>query len=137
MARISIRPVGASLDQTVTIEVSDVSPGSRVRVRLRNDSLKAEANAEFVANDRGVVNVDEHPAIAGDCTATMSVDGGEDVSTTFHRRLIAANVVQTPVHEGRIRGTLFAQNGGAVGGIPGRERGQASARISVVDIILV
>ena len=36
-------------------------------------------------------------------TATVSVDGGEDVRTTFFRRLLAANVVQTAVHEGRIR----------------------------------
>jgi len=66
MARLSIRPVDASLDQPVTIEVSDVSPGSRVRVRLRSDSLNAESSAEFVANDQGVVDVAEHPAIAGD-----------------------------------------------------------------------
>jgi len=51
MARLSIRPVDASLDQPVAIEVSDVNPGSRVRVRLRNDSLNAESSAEFVAND--------------------------------------------------------------------------------------
>jgi len=43
--------VDASLDQPVAIEVSDVNPGSRVRVRLRNDSLNAESSAEFVAND--------------------------------------------------------------------------------------
>jgi dienelactone hydrolase len=146
MARISVTPDGASLDQPVTIEVSDVRPGSGVRIRLRSESLKAEASAEFAANDRGVVNVAEHPAIAGDYegiepaglfwsarfdagsdvlsmvdtlsrlepiayTATVSVDGGEDVRTTFHRRLLAANVVQTTVHEGRIRGKLFAPTG--------------------------
>ena len=143
MARLSIRPVDATLDQPITIEVSDVNPGSRVRVRLRNDSLNAEASAEFVANGQGAVNVGEHPAIAGDYegiqpgglfwsarfdagsdvvsmietlsrlkplaySVTVSVDGHEVASTTFERRLLAANVVRTTVHEGRIRGTLFA-----------------------------
>ncbi|HET9386585.1 MAG TPA: acyl-CoA thioester hydrolase/BAAT C-terminal domain-containing protein [Gemmatimonadales bacterium] len=146
MPRLAIRPQDASLDQPVAIEVSDVNPGSRVRVRLRNDSLNAESSAEFVANDRGVVDVAEHPAIAGDYegiepaglfwsarfdagsdivtmidtlsrlqplayTATVNVDGREAVSTTFHRRLLAANVVRTAVHEGRIRGALFAVKG--------------------------
>ena len=146
MARISIRPVDALLDQPVAIEVSDLDPGSRVRVRLRNDSLNAESNAEFVANDRGVVDVAEQASIAGDYegveptglfwsarfdagsdvvsmvdtlsrleplayTATVSVEGRDDVSTNFVRRLLAANVVRTAVHEGRIRGTLFALKG--------------------------
>jgi dienelactone hydrolase len=134
------------LDQPVAIEVSEVNPGSRIRVRLRNDSLNAEASAEFVANDRGVVDVAGQPAIAGDYsgiepaglfwsarfdagsdivsmidtlsrveplayTATVSVDGRDDVSMNFARRLLAANVVRTAVHEGRIRGTLFALKG--------------------------
>src|SRR5687768_17031706 len=136
----------ALLDQPVAIEVSDVNPGSRVRVRLRNESLKAESNAEFVANDRGVVDVTEHAAIAGDYqgiepaglfwsarfdagsdvvsmidtlsrleplayTATVSVDGRDDVSTNFIRRLLGANIVRIAVHDGRIRGTLFAPKG--------------------------
>ena len=146
MARISIRPLDALLDQPVAIAVTDVNPGSRVRVRLRAHSLNAESSAEFVANDRGVVDVAEHPAIAGDYegiepaglfwsarfdagsdvasmiatlsrlvplayTATVSVDGRDDVSTHFTRQLLAANVVRTAVHDGRIRGTLFAVKG--------------------------
>jgi dienelactone hydrolase len=138
--------VDALLDETVAIEVSDVNPGSRVHVRLRNDSLNAESSADFIANDRGVVDVAAQPAIAGDYegiepaglfwsarfdagsdvvsmidtlsmlqplayTATVSVDGQETTSTTFHRRLLAANVVRTAVHDGRIRGALFAVKG--------------------------
>ena len=41
----------------------------------------------------------------------MSVDGHDAGSTTFERRLLAANVVRTAVREGRIRGTLFASTG--------------------------
>jgi dienelactone hydrolase len=58
--------VDALLDSPIGIEISEVPPGARVRVRLRHDSLKAEASAEFVANDRGVVDVAAQPAIAGD-----------------------------------------------------------------------
>ena len=146
MARISITPTDALLDQPVAIEVSGVKPGARVRVRLRNESLKAESTAELVANDRGVVNVATDPAIGGDYqgiapaglfwsarfdagsdvvsmiealsrleplayTATVSVDGGADVTASFTRRLLGANVVRTPVRAGRIRGTLFAPHG--------------------------
>jgi dienelactone hydrolase len=140
------------LDSPVTIEVSDVGPGARVRIRLRNDSLKAESSAEFIASDRGLVDVTARPAIAGDYegvepaglfwsarfdagsdvasmidvlstlqplayTATVSVDGQEATSATFHRQLLAANVVRTAVHEGRIRGALFAVKGAT--GSPG------------------
>jgi dienelactone hydrolase len=66
MARLSIGPVDALLDSPISIEVSEVRPGSRVRVRLRNESLKAESSAEFVASDRGLVDVATQPAIAGD-----------------------------------------------------------------------
>jgi dienelactone hydrolase len=41
----------------------------------------------------------------------VSVDSRDDVSTTFVRRLLGANVVRTAVHEDRIRGTLFALKG--------------------------
>jgi dienelactone hydrolase len=148
MARLSISPIDAMLDSPVAIEVSDVPPGSRVRLRLRNHSLKAESSAEFIADDRGVVDVAARPVIAGDYegiepaglfwsarfdagsdvasmvdalstlqplayTATVSVDGQEATSTTFRRRLLAANVVKTAVHEGRLRGALFAVTGAA------------------------
>ena len=146
MARISIRPLDALLDQPVAIAVSDLTPGSRVRVRLRNESLKAESTAEFVVNDRGVVDVAGQPAMAGDYegiepaglfwsarfdagsdvlsmiaalsrleplayTATVSIDGRDEVSANFTRRLIGANVIRTPVREGRIRGALFSMKG--------------------------
>jgi dienelactone hydrolase len=136
----------ALLDQPVAIEVSEVEPGASVRVRLRNESLKAESTAKLIANNRGVVNVATDPAIGGDYqgiepsglfwsarfdagsdvasmidtlsrleplayTATVSVDGGDDVTASFTRRLLGANVVRTPVGEGRIRGTLFALQG--------------------------
>jgi len=53
MPRLSIGPANATLDHPMTIEVSDVMPGARVRIRLRNESLKAEATADFLANGRG------------------------------------------------------------------------------------
>jgi dienelactone hydrolase len=146
VARISIRPTDALLDQPVAIEISDLRPGLRVRVRLRNHTLKAESSADFVANDAGLVDPAAQAPIAGDYegvepaglfwsarfdagsdvvsmvsalstletmayTATVNLDDGQDVSTNFTRRLLAANVVQTPVRDGRIRGTLFALKG--------------------------
>lgn len=66
MARISIRPTDALLDQHVAIEVSEVTPGGRIRIRLRNHSLKAESSAEFLADQRGVVDVARHAPVAGD-----------------------------------------------------------------------
>ena len=146
MTTLSIRPADARLGEAVAIEVSEVNPGSRVRIRLRNESLKAEASAEFIANDRGVVDVGAQPAVAGDYegteaaglfwsarfdagsdvvsmvdrlstlqplayTATVSVDGRQIASTTFHRRLLDADVIRTPVRHGRLRGTLFARTG--------------------------
>jgi dienelactone hydrolase len=136
----------ATLDQPVAIEVTDVRPRSRVRVRLRNHSLNAESSAEFVANDAGVVDIAAQAPVAGDYeglepaglfwsarfdpgsdvvsmiaalsqlepiayTATVSVDGREDASTHFTRRLLVPNVVSTPVRDGQIRGTLFARRG--------------------------
>ena len=45
-------------------------------------------------------------------TLTATADG-EDAAVDFTRRLVATNVVQTPVREGRLRGTLFARHGAA------------------------
>jgi hypothetical protein len=41
----------------------------------------------------------------------MTTDGNDDVTVNFTRRLIAANIVATPVRDGRIRGALFKPNG--------------------------
>ena len=146
MARISVRPLDALLDQDVALEVSDVRPGARVGIQLRNHSLKAESSAEFVADPRGVVDVAQHAPIAGDYegveraglfwaarfdagadvvsmidtlarlepfayTATVTADDGESVSVDFTRRLLGADVIRTPVRDGRIRGALFAMKG--------------------------
>lgn len=143
MATIAVRPTDALLDQDIALEVSDVSPGARLRIRLRNHSLKAESSAEFVADERGIVAVAQHAPIAGDYegvepaglfwsarfdegadvvsmigtlgrleplayTATVSVDDREGVSADFTRRLVGANVLRTPVRDGRIRGALFS-----------------------------
>ena len=146
MPQVAIRPVDALLDQPVAIEVTNLTPGSRVRLTLRNHTLKAEANAEFIGPAEGVVDVAEQAPIAGDYegitpaglfwsarfdegsdvvsmvaalsrleplayTLTVSADGGRDATVTFTRRLVASNVVSTPVRNGRIRGTLFAIDG--------------------------
>ena len=152
MTKLSISPQDSLLDQPVAIRVLDVQPGAHVRLRLRNDSLKAEANAEFVASADGVVDVASQAPIAGDYegvepaglfwsarfdegsdittmiatlarlepltyTASVEIEGRALTSTSFARRLVSPNVVQTPVRDGRLRGTLFAIDGAA--GTPG------------------
>jgi dienelactone hydrolase len=44
-------------------------------------------------------------------TYTLTVSGGADTVVNFTRRLLPRDVVQTPVRDGRIRGTLFAREG--------------------------
>jgi dienelactone hydrolase len=44
-------------------------------------------------------------------TLTATADNGRDVAQNFTRRLVASNVVRTPVRDGRVRGTLFAPRG--------------------------
>jgi dienelactone hydrolase len=146
MPRIAIRPVDALLNQPVAIEVTDLTPKSGVRLGLRNHTLSAGAQAEFVASADGVVDVATQPPVAGDYegrdptglfwsarfdvgsdvvsmidalsrleplagTLTVSTDDGREATVDFTRRVVAPNVVQTPVRDGRIRGTLFAMNG--------------------------
>jgi dienelactone hydrolase len=146
MPRVAIRPVDALLDQPVAIEVTDLTPRSRVRLDLRNHTLRAEAHAEFIASAEGVVDVAAQAPVAGDYegsdpaglfwsarfdvgsdvvsminalsrleplayTLTVSADDGRDAKVNFTRRLVASNVVRTPVRDGRIRGTLFAIEG--------------------------
>jgi dienelactone hydrolase len=50
----------------MTLEVSGVKPGSRVQVRLRNHTLKAEASATYFAADNGTVNVATQTSVEGD-----------------------------------------------------------------------
>jgi dienelactone hydrolase len=44
-------------------------------------------------------------------TLTASAGDGREVARDFTRRLVASNVVRTPVRAGRVRGTLFARQG--------------------------
>jgi len=146
MTTLSISPLSASIDEPIAIGVAELAPGSRVHLKLRNHSLKAEAHAEFVASAEGTVDVALHAPVAGDYegtdpaglfwsarfdagsdvvtmidalsrleplayTLTASTDGGRDVALDFTRRLVAANVVRTPVRAGRVRGALFARQG--------------------------
>ncbi len=145
MPRVSVAPVDALPDGPIAIEVADLQPGSRVRLRLRSHTLKAEARAEFVASADGLVNVAIQAPVAGDYagidpaglfwsarfddgsdvvsmidvlsrleplayTLTATAADGRDVAVDFTRRLVAANVVRTPVRDGRLRGTLFARD---------------------------
>lgn len=66
MSRISITPPDALLDEAVSIVVSGARAGSHIHVRLRNESLKAESSATFIANADGVVDVGRQAPIAGD-----------------------------------------------------------------------
>ena len=146
MTRLLVTPLTALIDEPMAIIVEDLDPGSRVRLSLRNHSLKAEARAEFVASSAGTVDVALHAPAAGDYegmdpaglfwsarfdqgsdvvsmitalsrleplayTLTATADERLDVSVNFTRRLVAANIVQTPVRAGRLRGTLFAARG--------------------------
>ena len=146
MTRVSVAPLDALLDQPITIEVAGLKAGSRVRLRLRSDTLQAGAQAEFVASADGLVDVGIQAPVAGDYagidptglfwsarfddgsdvvsmvdalsrleplryTLTVTSADGRDVAVDFTRRLVAANVVRTPVRDGRLRGTLFARDG--------------------------
>jgi len=53
MTRLFVTPLTALIDEPMAIIVEDLDPGSRVRLSLRNHSLKAEARAEFVASSAG------------------------------------------------------------------------------------
>jgi dienelactone hydrolase len=66
MAIISVTPREALLDQPMTLEVSGVGAGTRVQVRVRNHTLKAEASATYAAAENGTVNVATHAPIEGD-----------------------------------------------------------------------
>jgi len=66
VAIISVTPREALLDQPMTLEVSGVRAGSRVQVRVRNHTLRAEASATYVADDNGTVHVATQAPIEGD-----------------------------------------------------------------------
>jgi dienelactone hydrolase len=96
---ISVAPVEASLDQMVVIAVGDLEPGSRVRLRLRNHSLKAEASADFHAS-AGAVDTSAQAPIGGDYEGvdpsglfwSARFDQGADAAT-----MIAALATLEPV----------------------------------------
>lgn len=141
--RISATPSDALLDQPIVFTVADLAPGTRVRLSLRQHTLRAEAHAEFVASAEGLANVALDAPAVGDYEGTDAAglfwsarfDAGADVvsmvdalsrleplaytltataadgraaAVDFTCRLVAPNVVRTPVRDGRIRGTLFA-----------------------------
>ena len=89
MLRLSVTPIDALLDQPVAIKVTDLRPQSRVHLRLRHHTLRAEAQAEFVASDAGVVDVGAQAPVAGDYDGTdpaglfwsARFDVGSDVVT--------------------------------------------------------
>jgi dienelactone hydrolase len=66
LAIISVTPREAVLDQPMTLAVSGLSAGARVHLRLRNHTVKAEANATYTADDNGTVNVAIDAPVEGD-----------------------------------------------------------------------
>jgi dienelactone hydrolase len=72
MTRLSVKPLDALLDQSIELAVADLRPGSSVRLVLRNHSLKAEAQAEFVASSEGIVDAALHSPVRGDYAGTDS-----------------------------------------------------------------
>ena len=89
MPAISITPLDGRLDQPIALEVSAVRPGAHVHLRLRNHTLKAEAVATFMANERGTMNVATNAAIEGDYQGiepaglfwSARFDAGSDAAT--------------------------------------------------------
>jgi dienelactone hydrolase len=63
---ISITPADARLDQPIAIEISGLTAGARLQLRVRNHTLKAEAAATFLADDTGTVNTATQAPIDGD-----------------------------------------------------------------------
>jgi dienelactone hydrolase len=89
MLAISVAPPAARLDEPIAIEVSGAKAGSHVHLQVRNHTLKAEAVATFVANERGTVNVATDAPIEGDYEGvepaglfwSARFDAGSDAAT--------------------------------------------------------
>ena len=73
----------------MTIEISGLTSGGRVQLRMRNHRLNAEANATFVAAENGTVNVGTQAPIEGDYEgidaaglfSSARFDAGSDAAT--------------------------------------------------------
>ena len=103
MVTLSVTSREASLDQPMTLEVSGASAGTRVLVRVRNHTLKAEASATYVAADNGTVNVATHAPAEGDYDGidaaglfwSARFDEGADAATMVAALSSLAPVVYT------------------------------------------
>lgn len=130
----TIDPSPSLIDQPVRITAPGFRPRSRVRLRLRAVTLRAEASEEFIADDEGVVSLAEPMRLfwnarfdAGADVLSMlgtvasltpleyvleaAADDGTVASLRFVRRSLVDGVTRTVVRDGRIRGIFFAPAG--------------------------
>ena len=66
MTQITIHPGIALLDEMAGIHVTGAAPHARVRLSLRREAFRAEANAEFLADQAGTVDVSAQAPLSGD-----------------------------------------------------------------------
>lgn len=147
------------IDEVVPIVVSGLAPGSAVTFQLRGPDV--ESSVEYHADANGVVDLAKtddpmeifwsarrtthrDPSDRWDLTAVV---GGKTVATTsVMRRLVAADVKVTPVHERGLVGELYVPPGegrhpavlvvtGSGGGIP-PAAGQAGGLASRGYVVL-
>jgi dienelactone hydrolase len=66
MTRIVVSPTSGLLDEPIGIRIVGVHAHARVRVRVRSEAMKAEASAEFIADEAGVVDLSLQAPVSGD-----------------------------------------------------------------------
>ncbi|GAA3880040.1 acyl-CoA thioester hydrolase/BAAT C-terminal domain-containing protein [Saccharothrix violaceirubra] len=128
MPDITVKPSGAPLDTPLAILVEDLPPGESVTVRFTTGDRCAEA--VFVADDRGVVDLRVHAPVRGSysgvdamglfwsTTATGDEPGPERVvvagvgEVELDRRRVPEGVKRTEVSENGLVGVLFEPDDG-------------------------
>lgn len=134
MATLSIDPDPSLIDDPVRISATGFLPRSRVTLRLRAVTLRAEASQDFTADDEGTLSIPEPMRLfwnarfdAGADVLSMlgtlaslapleyeldaSVEGSPAASRRFERRSLVDGVTRTVVRDGRLRGVFFAPAG--------------------------
>ncbi|XP_038075505.1 bile acid-CoA:amino acid N-acyltransferase-like isoform X2 [Patiria miniata] len=73
-ASLSVTPVSSLVDTIVTVQATGLESNSRVTIRsflehkIRNNVLKFEGHAHYIADDRGVVSVPDQMSLGGTYT---------------------------------------------------------------------
>jgi dienelactone hydrolase len=66
MTSLSVTPLDGLFDSPFALRIEGLDPGPRVRVSVRAETLRARAQAEFVADRSGVIDVTQHAPVGGD-----------------------------------------------------------------------